>query len=116
MVIVGGMGSIWGVLFGTVFLSTLPNVLHFFDEYKDIFYGLILVMILIFLPEGVVVALREKWRTKRLVPTEQAPRTEGEELTIEPAPSGAWQRADQRIDTSADPVLRVQKVTMSFGG
>jgi len=64
MVIVGGMGSIWGTLFGTFFITPLPVMLHFFDEYKDIFYGFILVFILIFLPEGVVVALRNRYRTR----------------------------------------------------
>lgn len=116
MVIVGGMGSIWGVLFGTIFLTTLPNVLHFFDEYKDIFYGLILVLILIFLPEGVVVALREKWRTKSLAETEQAPRAEGKGQTIEPAPNDAWRQPDRRIAASAEPILSARNVTMSFGG
>ena len=65
MVIVGGMGSIWGTLFGTFFITPLPVMLHFFDEYKDIFYGLILVFILIFLPEGVVVALRNRYRGRK---------------------------------------------------
>ena len=32
MVIVGGMGSIWGGLFGTGFLTSLPNILHSVDE------------------------------------------------------------------------------------
>jgi branched-chain amino acid transport system permease protein len=65
MVIVGGMGSIWGTLFGTTFITPLPVMLHFFDEYKDIFYGLILIFILIFLPEGVVVALRNRYRNRK---------------------------------------------------
>ena len=30
MVMVGGMGSVWGSLFGTAFLTPLPHVLHFF--------------------------------------------------------------------------------------
>ena len=65
MVIVGGMGSIWGTLFGTSFITPLPVMLHFFDEYKDIFYGLILVFILIFLPEGVAIALRNRYRSRK---------------------------------------------------
>ena len=65
MVIVGGMGSIWGTLFGTFFITPLPNILYFFDEYKDIFYGLILTLILIFLPEGVIVALRNRYLARR---------------------------------------------------
>lgn len=72
MVIVGGMGSIWGALIGTMFLTPLPNILHFFDEYKDIFYGLILVLILIFVPEGLVVRAGKRWMTGRTNAKEEA--------------------------------------------
>ena len=72
MVIVGGMGHIWGTLFGTIFITPLPSILHFFDEYKDIFYGLILTLILIFLPEGVIVALRNRILARRQVKAEAA--------------------------------------------
>ena len=60
MVIVGGMGSIWGGLFGSAFLTSLPNILSSFDEYKDIFYGLILVVILILTPEGLIPGILQK--------------------------------------------------------
>lgn len=53
MVIVGGMGNLWGALFGAAFLTPLPQVLHFFEEYKDIIYGGILVLMLMFLPKGI---------------------------------------------------------------
>ena len=54
MVLVGGAGSLWGALLGSFFLTPLPQVLSFFEEYKDIFYGAILMLILIFCPEGMV--------------------------------------------------------------
>ncbi len=54
MCLVGGMGSLWGGLLGAAFLTPLPQVLHFFEEYKDVFYGGILLVILIFLPRGLV--------------------------------------------------------------
>ncbi len=54
MCILGGMGTLWGGLFGAVFLTPLPQLLHFFDEYKDIIFGGILLVILIFLPQGLV--------------------------------------------------------------
>ena len=66
MVMVGGMGSIWGSLFGCAFLTPLPHVLHVFEEYKDVFYGLILVLILIFLPEGVIPGIVSRVRRRRV--------------------------------------------------
>ncbi len=113
MVIVGGMGSIWGVLFGTIFLTALPNVLHFFDEYKDIFYGLIIVLILIFLPEGVVVALREKWRARTQATSPQV-RTDYE--TKGSGSAEAWAAASETTTLPDSPILSVQKVSMRFGG
>jgi branched-chain amino acid transport system permease protein len=115
MVIVGGMGNVWGALFGAIFLTSLPNVLHFFDEYKDIFYGLILVLILIFSPEGVVVAVRNRlvaWRRKPEearyleIPNE----TEQEPFILFP------QDVVDATHPNCDPILCVKDVSINFGG
>lgn len=121
MVIVGGMGNIWGVLFGTAFLTSLPNVLHAFDEYKDVFYGLILVVILIFLPQGVGGMIRDQWRTRRA--DKGIPGVS--DGTKEEAASGVPRTSAIMTGSSQDPrsavapvapILRVDKITMSFGG
>ncbi len=52
MVVVGGMASIWGSIFGAAVITLLPEVLHVFEDFDIIIYGLILMLILIFLPEG----------------------------------------------------------------
>ncbi|MBM4274665.1 MAG: branched-chain amino acid ABC transporter permease [Deltaproteobacteria bacterium] len=57
MVVVGGMGSIWGTLFGAAFITTLPHFLGVFETYVDIIHGLILVVILLFLPQGFITGL-----------------------------------------------------------
>jgi branched-chain amino acid transport system permease protein len=54
MCLVGGMGSLWGGFFGAAFLTPLPQLLHVFEEYKDIFFGGVLLLLLIFQPEGLV--------------------------------------------------------------
>ena len=54
MCIVGGMGSLWGGLFGAALLTPLPQLLAVVEEYKDIFFGGILLGLLIFLPQGLV--------------------------------------------------------------
>jgi branched-chain amino acid transport system permease protein len=64
MVVVGGMGSIWGTLFGTALITLLPEWIEHLDVYKDIVHGLILVLILIFLPQGLVTGLVEAVRTR----------------------------------------------------
>jgi len=52
MVLIGGMGSVWGAVLGAAFLTPLPQVLEFFEEFKDIFYGLLLMVILVWQPKG----------------------------------------------------------------
>jgi branched-chain amino acid transport system permease protein len=57
MVVVGGLGSIWGTLFGVSFITILPQVLDVFETYSDLIHGVILVVILLFLPQGLVTGL-----------------------------------------------------------
>ena len=53
MCIIGGMGTIFGGLIGALFITPLPQLLHFFEEYKDIIYGGVLILVLMFLPGGI---------------------------------------------------------------
>jgi branched-chain amino acid transport system permease protein len=122
MVIVGGMGSIWGALFGTIFLTSLPNMLHVFDDYKDIFYGLILVSILIFLPQGLIVALRERWtarRAGRVAPESQPTHHPTPDAGLRPARNSRSSSlgAEQSPGVGREqPVLSVNDLSISFGG
>ncbi len=52
MVVIGGMASIWGALLGATLLTLLPELLHSFAEFEMIVYGLILMTVMIFLPQG----------------------------------------------------------------
>lgn len=57
MVMIGGMNNLWGALFGTVLLTFLSNEwLHVFAEGEMIIYGAILLVISLFIPEGIVPA------------------------------------------------------------
>ncbi len=60
MVVVGGMGSIWGSVIGAGLLTLLPEWIDIFENYKDLIHGLILVLILMFLPQGLMTGLYEK--------------------------------------------------------
>ncbi|HET6771407.1 MAG TPA: leucine/isoleucine/valine transporter permease subunit [Actinomycetota bacterium] len=54
VIILGGMGSIPGVIVGSIVLVGLPELLREFAEYRLLFYGAILVAIMIYKPEGLV--------------------------------------------------------------
>jgi branched-chain amino acid transport system permease protein len=52
VVIVGGMGSIPGVVLGAIVLIGLPELFREFSEYRYLFYGLVLMLMMRFRPEG----------------------------------------------------------------
>ena len=52
MVVIGGMASVWGALLGAAVLTVLPETLSIFTEYEMIVYGLVLIVIMIVLPQG----------------------------------------------------------------
>lgn len=64
MVVVGGMGSIWGSIFGAAFITLLPEWMDTFETYKDFVHGGILVLVLMFLPQGLVTGLIELVRVR----------------------------------------------------
>ncbi len=53
IVIVGGMGSIIGVVFGAIFLIGLPELFREFSEYRFLFYGVALIAMMLYRPEGI---------------------------------------------------------------
>jgi branched-chain amino acid transport system permease protein len=53
MLIVGGMGSFLGPIVGAVALVILPEASRFLAEYRGVVYGLILIGVILFRPEGV---------------------------------------------------------------
>jgi branched-chain amino acid transport system permease protein len=53
IVAVGGMANLWGSLFMGVILNYL-SLRGYFGSYDDAFFGLVLIIIMLFAPEGVV--------------------------------------------------------------
>jgi branched-chain amino acid transport system permease protein len=52
LIIVGGMGSIPGVIIGALILVGLPELLREFTEYRLLMYGILLILMMLFRPEG----------------------------------------------------------------
>jgi branched-chain amino acid transport system permease protein len=58
VVIVGGMGSIPGVVVGTMLLIGLPGLLDEFEEYRLLVYGAALMLVMILRPQGLLPNMR----------------------------------------------------------
>ncbi len=52
LIIVGGMGSLPGVVLGSIALIGLPELLREFGDYRYLFYGAVLIVMMRWRPEG----------------------------------------------------------------
>jgi branched-chain amino acid transport system permease protein len=63
-IMIGGVGTIVGPIIGTLLIVTLPETLHIAAEYRLLFYGLILIVMIIYLPRGIV-GWAKDWMSRR---------------------------------------------------
>ena len=123
MGILGGIGSLAGAALGGLMLTVLPELLRGAAEYKDFLTGLLLLVLLIFLPKGVVGVLQKSFGSllrARAGATLSAVSVElpgglrgqvgGTDLTANPPCE------EPRATAASDPLLKVEGVGISFGG
>ena len=63
MSMLGGIQSTIGVFFGAIIVQIIPQVLKAFDRYLQLFWGISIVLLMIFMPEGlagIVKLIRQK--------------------------------------------------------
>jgi branched-chain amino acid transport system permease protein len=82
VVIVGGMGSVPGVILGALVLVGLPELLREFSEFKFLLYGALLIFMMLNKPEG-------------LIPSKER----AQELHQDEAAQDAWLRREARGET-----------------
>jgi len=116
MVILGGEASFWGPLVGAAILVGLPEVLRFLpgtagivDVLREIFYGLILMFMMIFRPQGILPEYAAK--AKKYQVPEDLPKV-GDDFGAE----------DERNNSSSEEkggspqALEITGLSKSFGG
>lgn len=59
-VVLGGMGTVAGVLIGATLLKFLPEKLRILDDYRLLMFGLVLVVMMRIRPEGLVASKRRQ--------------------------------------------------------
>ncbi|MCA1325465.1 high-affinity branched-chain amino acid ABC transporter permease LivM [Herbaspirillum sp. alder98] len=58
IVVLGGMGSQLGVILAAILLTVLPEVARSFAEYRMLIFGLVMVLMMIWRPQGLLPATR----------------------------------------------------------
>ena len=96
VVIVGGAGTVSGPLVGAALVVLLPEALAGLAEYRLLFFGALMLVVLWLAPEGIVGEI-QKWlhrRSQKVLPS---------------APSGLQSEAERKT-------LQVFDLTIAFGG
>jgi branched-chain amino acid transport system permease protein len=81
MVILGGMGSLFGVILGAVLIVSLPELFREFEQYRLLAFGFMLMVLMVFRPQGLLT-----FRGRRQALPEEA-------VEVLPAPPAARQQA-----------------------
>src|SRR5699024_578327 len=58
VVVLGGMGSLVGVILAAVVLIVMPEVARQFAEYRMLIFGLVMVLMMVWRPQGLLPAKR----------------------------------------------------------
>lgn len=64
IVVIGGMGSVRGVIAGAIILILVPEYLRDFAEFRMLLFGAIMVLVMVFRPQGLISAKRKMYEYK----------------------------------------------------
>ena len=54
MLVFGGIGTIRGAVVGACLLTALPELFRFVQEYRNLIYGTVLVLLMLYQPRGLL--------------------------------------------------------------
>lgn len=73
MVVLGGRTTVWGALVGALVLTSLPEVFRVFADYRAVVQGLLLMLVIIYLPRGLADTVIAHLKDRRLRRTAAPP-------------------------------------------
>ena len=109
MAILGGINTLTGAAIGGAMLTALPELLRGAAEYKDFLTGFLLLLLLIFLPNGIVGFIRQHFIG--VLPAKNY-YVSGRAATHHVPPTTLQRRGRSETNT----LLKVENLSVSFGG
>lgn len=123
MMVLGGTGSVTGVVAGSAILVVLPELLRGFDIYRMLIYGFMLVLMMRFRPSGIVAARATSLfsaATRAISEEELAGEESLSDVDISSLSAVKAMRRGFEVDAgwpeSDSACLEVRSVTKRFGG
>ena len=122
IVLLGGLGSIPGTMLGAVAITIFPEIFRPFAKYRLMFFGLALLLMMIFRPAGFLPRLRDSGETLRaaLRGKRKSHREAGDEnaAAAEPGRAAPESAASARAAKGETPcaLLEVRETQLAFGG
>jgi ABC-type branched-subunit amino acid transport system ATPase component/ABC-type branched-subunit amino acid transport system permease subunit len=110
MAILGGINTLVGAAIGGAMLTALPELLRGAAEYKDFLTGFLLLLLLIFLPNGIVGFIRKHFT--RVLAAKDDYAAGGGAATHNVLPTTLQRRGRPGNST----LLKVENLSVSFGG
>lgn len=102
MGLLGGIQSAFGAVVGTGLLIVMPEWLRFLKEIYMAVYGIAVILIMVFMPEGIWGLLKRQWQHR---------------FSRESAPIVTTKPLDLDISvTDKAPILRLEGIAKHFGG
>ncbi|MGE0097247.1 MAG: branched-chain amino acid ABC transporter permease [Hydrogenophaga sp.] len=72
MVVLGGRTTVWGALVGALVLTSLPEIFRVFADYRAVVQGILLMLVIIYLPRGladtVIAHVKDRRLRRRVTP------------------------------------------------
>jgi branched-chain amino acid transport system permease protein len=128
MIVLGGIGTIRGAVFGACFLTLLPELFRFVQDYRNLIYGGTLILLMLYEPRGVlgegsfiwrqIISLRNRltdyrFSSPRGTPAPEQMQTSSAESVSAPPPFVAPQSQHAGARSS---LLQICDITQRFGG
>src|SRR5919202_1320630 len=111
MVLIGGIGTQWGPLFGAVLVSIIGESLWArFPEQQQIIVGALTVIAVVWMPGGIVSVLnRFGWLRRQPIWAPPAAMDQRPDVALRPAPA-------PQVEHASKAVLRCEQLSKRFGG